>query len=404
MLPLADVRVVALEQYGAGPYGSLHLAEMGAQVIKIEQPPEGDVGRYVPPYHDGADSLFFESLNRGKLSVCLSLDDPDGRAVFEDLVRVSDAVYYNLRGDVPAKLKLKYADIAHLNPRVVSCSLSGYGTEGPMAATPGFDYMVQGLAGWMSITGEPGGPPAKTGLSMVDFATGLVAALSTMVGIHAARRDGHGGDCDVALLDTAVSMLNYIATWTLTKGYQAGPVARSGHQTLVPFGNFPTADGWIVVGGSKEKFWQRLAVALGREDLLTDERFASFDQRLAHRDELIPLLDSEFGRANTRTWVRVLTKEGVPCAPVNSVAEALDDPQVRARGLVFEQPHPVFGQVGHVRGPVRFGTDRPVTALAPALGADTVPVLRDLLGYPKERIAELLAGGAVVARAGAESR
>jgi len=394
-LPLSDVRIVAIEQYGAGPYGSMHLADLGADVIKIEQPPIGDVGRYVPPYRQGSDSLFFESLNRNKRSVSLDIAHPLGRGVLEDLVARSDAVFYNLRGDVPAKLRLRYADLKGVNPRVVCCSLSGYGTTGPRAAEPGFDYMVQGLAGWMSVTGEPDGPPTKTGMSAVDFATGLAAALSLMIGVHAARRDGVGGDADVALLDTAVSMLNYLATWTLTRGHVPDRIPRSGHPTIVPFGNFPTGDGWIVAGGSKEKFWVRMATAMRRPELAADPRFATFDDRLRHRDELITILDGEFARRSTAEWLALLTSHGVPCAPVNDVAAALADAQVAARDLVFRTPHPTLGPVGQVASPVRFGTTPPRRDRGPALGEHTREVLVDLLGYTDDHIADLVRAGAI---------
>ncbi|GAA1840487.1 CaiB/BaiF CoA transferase family protein [Asanoa iriomotensis] len=394
-LPLSDIRIVAVEQYGAGPYGSMHLADLGADVIKVEQPPDGDVGRYVPPYRDGTESLFFESLNRNKRSVCLDIAHPRGRGVFEDLVARSDAVFYNLRGDVPAKLGLRYADLKGVNPRVVCCSLSGYGMTGPRAAEPGFDYMVQGVAGWMSITGEPDGPPTKTGMSAVDFATGLAAALSLMVGVHAARRDGAGGDADVALLDTAVSMLNYLATWHLTRGHVPRRVERSGHPTLVPFGNFPTADGWIVAGGSKEKFWVRMTEAFGRPDLATDPRFATFDDRLRHRDEIIGVLDAEFAKRPTAEWLTLLTARGVPCAPINDIGAALADPQVVARDLVFRTAHPKLGPVGQVASPVRFGDTAPLRRRGPSLGEHTREILAELLGYTDDHIAELVRAGAV---------
>ncbi|WP_432970402.1 CaiB/BaiF CoA transferase family protein [Dactylosporangium sp. CA-233914] len=394
-LPLSDVRIVAIEQYGAGPYGSMHLADLGADVIKVEQPPGGDVGRYVPPYRDGTDSLFFESLNRNKRSIALDLAEPQGRAVLEDLVRVSDAVFYNLRGDVPEKLGLRYADLREINPRIVCCSLSGYGMTGPRRAEPGFDYMVQGLAGWMSITGEPDGPPTKTGMSAVDFAAGLSAALSLMVGVHAARRDGVGGDADVALLDTAVSMLNYLATWALSRGHEPQRIPRSSHPTLIPFGSFPTADGWIVAGGSKEKFWVRTVAALGRPELAEDPRFATFDDRLRHRAELQAILDADFGRHTTAHWLEILTAHGVPCAPVNTVAEALADPQVGARELVSYHDHPRLGRVGQVASPVRFGDAAHRNAPGPGLGEHTREVLTDLLQYTEEHLTRLSTAGII---------
>ena len=192
--PLADVRILGIEQYGAGPFGSMFLADLGAEVIKIEDPRVGgDVGRYVPPFAEGEDSLFFESFNRNKRSLSLDLSTTAGVKVFEDLVRVSDAVYSNLRGDVPAKMGLKYDSLKQINPAIVCCSLSGFGMTGPRSTEPGYDYILQGLAGWMSITGDPDGPPTKSGLSLVDYSGGLVAAVSLLTGLHAARRDGVGG-------------------------------------------------------------------------------------------------------------------------------------------------------------------------------------------------------------------
>lgn len=392
---LRDVRIVSLEQYGAGPFATLHLAELGAQVIKVEQWPEGDVGRHVPPYRSENDSLFFQSLNRGKQSICLDMNRSEGRAVFEDLVRCSDAVFSNLRGDVPGRIRIMYADLAPINPAIVCCSLSGYGMTGPRAAQPGYDYMVQGLAGWMSITGEPDSPPSKTGLSAVDFASGYAAALAIMAGLHAARRDGVGCDCDLSLLEVAMSMLNYLATWVGTEGYEAKRVPSSGHPSLVPFQNFPTKDGWIVAGGSKEKFWTRMAEAIGREDLLADPRFGSFEDRLRHKAQLVAELEGTFSTQSTEHWLGALERAGVPCAPVNSIAEALMEPQLASREAVFELDHPALGRIRHVASPIRVGAEAPEHANAPVLGADTGTVLRHTLGYPEERIEHLAKDGII---------
>ncbi|MBC7763807.1 MAG: CoA transferase, partial [Candidatus Saccharibacteria bacterium] len=215
-MPLAGIRILALEQFGAGPFGTSHLADLGAEVIKIEDPNAGgDVGRYVPPYASGEDSLFFETFNRGKKSIALDLGTAAGRAIFERLVSVSGAVYSNLRGDVPKKIGITYDDLKGFNPAIVCCSLSGFGMTGPRQAEPGYDYVIQGLTGWMDITGEPDGPPTKSGLSLVDFSTGYVAALALLAGLHAAQRDGEGMDCDVSLYDTALSMLTYPGVWHL---------------------------------------------------------------------------------------------------------------------------------------------------------------------------------------------
>jgi crotonobetainyl-CoA:carnitine CoA-transferase CaiB-like acyl-CoA transferase len=392
---LEDVRVISLEQYGAGPFATLHLAELGAEVIKVEQWPGGDIGRHVPPYRTDDDSLFFQSLNRSKKSICLDLRRPEGRDVFEDLVRTSDAIFSNLRGDVPGRLRITYPDLAPINPAIVCCSLSGYGMTGPMAAHPGFDYMVQGLVGWMSITGEPEGPPSKTGLSAVDFAAGYAAALALMTGLHQARRDGVGCDCDISLLETALSMLNYLVAWAGTEGYEPQRVERSGHPTLVPFQNFRTSDGWIVAGGSKEKFWIRMAEELGRGDLTQDPRFATFDDRLSNKASLIQELDEAFAQKTTEHWLSALEDAGVPCAPINSIGDALHDSQVIARDSVFTLPHPAWGKVTHAASPLRVGDEPQVRRAAPALGADTRAVLSGLLGYNPSHIAQLAKDGVI---------
>lgn len=253
MKPLEDIRIIALEQYGAGPFGSVHLADLGAEVIKIEDPASGgDIGRYVPPHQEDEDSLFFEVFNRNKRSLSVDLTTAAGRSVFEDLVRVSDVVYSNLRGDVPAKIGITYSDLKHLNERIVCCALTGFGMTGPRASEPGYDYILQGIAGWMDITGEPSGPPTKSGLSLVDYSGGLVAALSILVGVHAARRDGAGMDCDVSLFDTAIGMLTYPAIWALNGDFRPARTRHSAHPSLVPFQAFPAADGWLVVACPKK--------------------------------------------------------------------------------------------------------------------------------------------------------
>jgi crotonobetainyl-CoA:carnitine CoA-transferase CaiB-like acyl-CoA transferase len=393
--PLEDVRIVAIEQYGAGPWGSLHLADLGADVIKIENPQTGgDVGRYVPPYQEDGDSLFFETLNRNKRTIDLDITTAAGRSILEDLVRVSDAVYSNLRGDVPAKLRIRYADLASVNPRIVCCSLSAYGMSGPRAADPGYDYIVQGLAGWMGLTGEPGGPPTKTGLSLVDFSGGFVAALATMVGVHAARRDGVGMDCDVSLFDTALSLLTYPATWHLTRGFTPTRTARSAHPSLVPFQNFATADGWIVVACAKEKFWRALTGVIGRPELAADRRFADFAARYRHREELLAILEDVFLTRTTASWLEALAGAEVPSGPVNTVADALTDPQAMARGMIVETDHPRFGTVRQVASPVRAGPPRSDHLPAPRRDRDAAYVLEELLAYPPARIAELHRAGA----------
>src|SRR4051812_32254609 len=286
--PLEDVRILAIEQFGAGPWATLQLSDLGAEVIKIEDPGSGgDVGRTVPPFREGEDSLYFETFNRGKRSVSLDLRTEAGRAVFEDLVREADAVYSNLRGDQPAKLRITFEHLRGVNPRIVCCSLSGFGTTGPLRAEPAYDYILQAMTGWMSLTGEPDGPPAKSGLSLVDYSGGYVSALALLAGVWRARRDGEGCDCDTSLFETALSLLTYVGTWAASRGHVTERRPESAHPSIVPFQAFQTADGWITVACAKQKFWLALRDAL---ELGDDPRFADFEGRAEHREELLAIL------------------------------------------------------------------------------------------------------------------
>jgi crotonobetainyl-CoA:carnitine CoA-transferase CaiB-like acyl-CoA transferase len=396
--PLEDLRIISLEQYGAGPFATVQLADLGAEVIKIEDPAfGGDVGRYVPPYADGEDSLFFEVFNRNKKSISLDITNPSGREVFERLVRNADVVFSNLRGDVPEKLRIRYEDLSHVNRAIVCCSLTGFGMTGPRRAEPGYDYILQGLTGWMDLTGEPDGPPTKSGLSLVDYSGGFVAAIALLSAVHVARRDGVGSDCDVSLYDTALSLLTYPAAWYLTEGFVAGRTHHSAHPSLVPFQNFETADGWIVVGCAKEKFWQRLAVALDRRDLLDDPRFVTFATRLKNRHALLEILEESLKSRSTAEWVTVLQEAGVPCSPVLSLAQALEDPHCLAREMIIETEHPRFGSVRQVAGPVRVGSpgaDRFPSRRAPQRNEDAHDVLTTIAGLDESAIAALAAAGA----------
>jgi crotonobetainyl-CoA:carnitine CoA-transferase CaiB-like acyl-CoA transferase len=392
--PLAGLRVLAISQFGAGPFGTQLLADLGAEVIKIEDPGVGgDVSRYTGPDAADGDSLFFQSFNRGKQSVTLDLRHSDGRAVFLDLVRVAHAVYSNLRGDQPAKLGLTYETLCAVNPAIVCCAVSGFGTTGPRAAEPAFDYLIQGYAGYMALTGEPDGPPGKCGVSVIDFAGGYVSAAGLLAALWDAQRSGVGRDVDVSLLDTAVSMLSYLATWTLNRDWQPARVADSGHQAIVPAQNFPTRDGWIVVFCNKPKFWDALLEALELPEVGADPRFATFADRLANKTALIVLLKSRFQQRTTAEWLARM-RGRVPCAPVNTLAEALVDEQVLARDMIIEVEHPELGTIREVASPIK--TPGAVTSPAPAprLGQHTDAILTSLLGYAPGRIAALRAGGA----------
>jgi crotonobetainyl-CoA:carnitine CoA-transferase CaiB-like acyl-CoA transferase len=395
MLPLEDVRIIAVEQYGAGPFGSMHLADLGADVIKIEDARVGgDVGRYVVPFQEGEDSLFYETFNRNKRSLSLDLSTPAGRSVLRDLAAVSDGIYSNLRGDIPERLGLTYAELQDANPRIVCCSLSGFGMSGPRRAEPAYDYILQGMAGWMSLTGEPDGPPTKSGLSLVDYCGGMVAALAMVTGIHAARRDGTGMDCDLSLFDVAVSMLSYPATWYLNGGLKPVRTRHSAHPSLVPFQNFETQDGWIVVGCAKEKFWRSLTGVIGRPELADDARFCDFAARYRNRDVLIPVLIEIFKAKPAEYWLSRIAAARIPCGPVNTVEQALADVQVTARRLLVETEPPRFGRVRTPASPVRVGEGRGRHRRGPQRNEDAQAILEGLLGYTEARRQELRAAGA----------
>jgi crotonobetainyl-CoA:carnitine CoA-transferase CaiB-like acyl-CoA transferase len=375
--PLADLQVLAIEQYGAGPWATMQLADLGADVIKIEDPQSGgDVGRYVPPFQAGTDSLFFESFNRGKRSVLLDLRTDEGRASFQNLVATADAVFSNLRGDGPARLGLRYADLRQINPRIVCCSLSAFGNDGPRVAEGGYDFTIQGLAGWQSLTGEPDHPPMRSGLSLVDLSAGYVAAIGIMAGVWRARRVGAGCDVDLSLFETALSQLSYFGTWVASRDYVPERRERSAHQSMVPFGNFPAADGWIVIACPKESLWRAFCEGVDRPEWVGDARFRTFVDRAQNRDVLTELVDERLAARGVEYWIDRLTRAGVPCAPINDVATALADPQAAARNAVGELVHPRLGRVRQVRTPFRMdGVEMDVPA-APGLGADTVDVLR----------------------------
>jgi len=392
---LQGLRILAVSQFGAGPFGTQMLADLGAEIIKIEDPAVGgDVAREVGPYASEHDSLYFQSFNRGKKSLTLDLKHPEGRAVLRDLARVSHAVYNNLRGDLPQTLGVTYAALKDVNPALVCCSLSGFGQTGPRAAEPAFDYLIQGYAGWMSVTGEPDGPPGKCGVSVVDFAAGYASMAALLAGLWDAQRSGVGRDIELSLLDSAVSMLSYYAIWALNREWQPARVEDSGHQSLVPAQNFPTRDGWLVVFCNKEKFWTNLVEAMELRELAGDPRFATFADRLANKSALLPILKTRFGELTTSEWLARL-RGRVPCAPVNTIAQALADEQIAARDMIVEVKHPRFGILKQVGTPVKSEGVSPNLTPAPALGQHTDEILRSLLHYEPGRIAALRASGAL---------
>ncbi len=386
---LEGVRILAISQFGAGPFASMMLAELGAEIIKIEDPSAGgDVSRSVPPYNLEGDSLYFQSFNRNKKSLTLNLKSPEGRQIFHQLVRVSHAVFNNLRGDQVTKLGLDYASLQEVNPRIVCCSLSGFGTTGERASEPGYDYLMQAYTGYMSMTGNPNAPPATCGVSVIDHAAGFAAALGLVAALYSVEKTGVGRNVEVSLIDTAVSMLTYLAIWNLNRDFK--PVRRPGsaHQTLVPVQTFRTQDGYIVLFCAKEKFWQELCLAMGVAEMASDERFKDFAARHKNREETVAAVQNILLTKTTSEWLQILRGK-VPCAPVNDLSQALRDPFLRERGMIVESQHPVFGKIKQVAGPFKVSGSQVRHRRAPTMGEDTAQVLKDYLGYDEQQIAAL---------------
>jgi crotonobetainyl-CoA:carnitine CoA-transferase CaiB-like acyl-CoA transferase len=395
MLPLAGVRVIAVEQYGAGPFGSMLLGDLGAEVIKIENPAEGgDVARSVGPHFFGpGDSHFFQAFNRNKRSLTLNLKHPEAGTVFHKLVRSADAVLDNLRGDQSERLGTTYAGLAAANPKIVCVHLSAYGREGARKAWPGYDYLMQAEAGYFALTGEPEGPPARFGLSIVDQMTGLYAAYALVAGILSARATGVGRDLDVSLFDGALQNLSYLAVWYLNAGINPGRAPRSGHPSLTPSQLYRTKDGHIFIMCNKEKFWPALCDRIGRPDWAERPDYKDFAARLANRDRLTEELDAVLSERTTSEWLARFAGK-VPAAPVHDVAAALDSSVVVAEHRIRRTPHPVRGEIRLLAPPIRCpGEDVPCDA-APPLGADTDRLLADL-GFAQAEIARLRRVGAL---------
>ncbi len=368
-LPLAGVRILAVEQFGAGPFGSMHLADLGAEVIKIEAPGGGDVSRATGPHFLGAeDSQFFQTFNRNKASVLLDLKSDAGRADFHRLVAGADAVLNNLRGDQPAKLGLTHAALAALNPRIVCGHLSAYGRDNHRAAWPGYDYLMQAEAGFMSLTGEPEGPPTRMGLSMVDYMTGVTLAVGLLAALVGALKTGQGRDVDVSLFDVALFQLTYPATWYLNGGHITERQARSAHPATVPCQLFATADSHLFVMAMTPKFWDLLVDEIGAP-ALRDPRFASLALRREHKAELITLLDAEFAQRSTAGWLAALAGK-VPAAPVLGLSEALHNPYVQQVGMLQTLPHLSDPGFRVLANPIKLDGRRLPGRGCSALGAD----------------------------------
>jgi crotonobetainyl-CoA:carnitine CoA-transferase CaiB-like acyl-CoA transferase len=393
-LPLAGFRILSAEQYGAAPYGTLFLAQLGAEVIKIEPPQGGDTARQVGPHFLAeGESLYFQTFNAGKRSLTLDLRRPEGQAVLHRLVARAHAVANNLRGDLPARLGLTYVALGQHNPAIVCAHLSSYGRDNPRAAWPGYDYLMQAEAGFLSLTGEPDAPPTRFGLSVVDFMTGAQMVIGLLAALLGAQRTGRGCDIDVDLLSVALHQTSYPALWYLNEGDAIGRAPRSAHPSVTPSQLFRAADGWIFVMAQLPKFWTVLTELVGRPDLAADPRFRDYEERLAHRDALTAELDATFGQHPVAHWLALLQGK-VPVAPVHSLAQALDAPFFRETGMVTEVNHPARAGLRVLANPIRVDGQRLPAAPAPFLGDDTDAVLGEA-GYAPAEIAALREAGIV---------
>jgi len=363
---LHGIRVLDLTRMLAGPYATMLLADMGAEVIKVEDPAGDPMRRMGPPFEADGRSAYFMAVNRSKKSVVLDLRTERDRERFLALARTADAVVDNFRAGVMERLRLAPSDLRAVRPDVVTCSLTAFGGDGPYRDLPGFDLVLQAMGGGMSITGEPGGAPTRSGIPIGDLAGGVFAALAVCAALLRRERTGRGEHVDLSLLDVQVSLLTYVAQYFITDGRVPGPIG-SGHQSVVPYQAFATADGHVVVAVFGEGFWAPLCRALGLEELV--DRYPDNASRHAHREEVVARLQRRLAERTTDEWVRALRAAGVPCGPVNTVDRVLGDPQVRHRGMVVSD-----GERELLGNPIKTGepdTFRP----APALGQHDAELL-----------------------------
>lgn len=388
-LPLEGLRVLTMEQYGAGPYCSMFMADMGADVIKIENPASGgDFARSTGPYFLGDhDSEYFQAFNLNKRSLTLDLKSGEGRDVLHRLVKASDAVINNMRGNQPSKLGLDYAALKTINPKVVCGHISAYGRDNSRAAWPGYDYLMQAEAGFLSVTGEPDGPPARFGLSLVDFMTGSMMAFAVTAAVMRAGRTGEGGDVDISLMDAALHQLTYPGIWYMNEGLVTGRAPRGAHPSVTPSQLVKTKDGWLFIMCQNPRFWDLLLKGLGRDDLAQDGRFVDLKARLTNRDALTGVLDEEFSARSTEDWVEHF-KGSIPVAPVYDLARALDNPFIQETEMIAEIKHPDRANLRVLKNPIKLDGRRVPTRSAPKLGAHTEQVLKDA-GFGDDDIARM---------------
>ncbi len=403
---LSHIRVLDLTRVLAGPWCAQTLADFGADVIKVERPGAGDDTRHWgPPYlkdaagADTAEAAYYLAANRNKRSVTVDIATPEGQQIVRELAAQSDVVLENYKVGQLKKYGLDYDSLRAVKPDLVYCSVTGFGQTGPYAHRAGYDFIVQGIGGFMSITGErdsePGGGPQKAGVAIADLATGLYSTIAVLAALAHRDRTGEGQYIDMALLDVQVALLANMNTNFLASG--KAPVRwGNAHPNIVPYQTFQTSDGWIIVAVGNDGQFRKFVEAGGRPELADDERFATNPSRVRHRDTLVPMLAEMVKTLGKAHWIAALEAAGVPCGPINELDEVFDNEQVIARGMQVSLPHPCGADVKLVRNPIRMSATPPDARTAPPLlGAQTEDVLRDMLGYDAARIAALKAKQAI---------
>ncbi len=404
--PLADLRVLDLSRVLAGPWCSQNLADLGAEVIKVEKPGAGDDTRaWGPPYlkdatgKDTHESAYFLSCNRGKKSLTLDIAQPDGQRIVRTLAATSDILIENYKVGGLARYGLDWPALQAVNPRLIYCSITGFGQDGPYAARAGYDFIVQGIGGLMSVTGErddlPGGGPQKVGVAVADLMTGMYATVAVLAALAHRERSGAGQHIDLALLDAQVAMLANQNMNYLTTG-RSPQRAGNAHPNIVPYQTFASADGHLILAVGNDAQFRRFCELAGCAELADDRRFASNRARVEHRADLLPLLEPRLRQRTTRDWIAALEAAGVPCGPINGLEEVFADPQVRHRGMAIEMAHPLSPHMPAVASPMRFSaTPLGGAAPPPLLGQHSEEILRERLGLSGAAIASLRAQGIV---------
>jgi len=399
--PLTGIRVLDLSRVLAGPWAGQNLADLGAEVIKIERPGVGDDSRaFGPPWVKDAqgretkDSAYFTSANRGKKSVTVNLQRPEGQALVCELAAKSDVLLENYKYGDLARYGLGYEDLQKINPRLIYCSVTGFGQTGPYKERPGYDFMIQGMGGMMSVTGEPGGEPQRAGVPIADIITGMYASIAICAALAHRAQSGQGQHLDLALLDSQIALLAYQNTNYFATGK---PPRRIGnlHPNIVPYQPFRAADGEVILACGNDNLYRRFCEAAGCAELAADPRFATNGKRVENRDELARLLGEIFAGRTKKEWVELLDAAGVPNGPINDIAQVFAEPQVKARGVKIEVKHPVAGMLPMVASPMRFSaTPLEHRTPPPLLGEHTEEILQ-LLGKSVDEIARLRASGAI---------